>query len=177
MLALGLDMPKDQFTSIMKGGVQVLGPTGSDLSKYNKEGDILTGFHNDLNFLTIHGKSNYPGLFVWLRNGEKVAVKVPDGCLLIQSSKMLEHMTGGYFYAGFHEVVVTADTLKAVEKAKSEGKSLWRISSTMFSTLRYDVIMKPLPRFAAMPESKKYPRILAYKHVEEELKAINLLAE
>jgi len=177
MLALGLDMPRNQFTSLMKGGVQLLAPTGSDLTKYNKPGDVLAGFHYDLNFLTIHGKSNYPGLFVWLRNGEKVPVKIPDGCLLLQSSKMLEWMTGGYFYAGYHEVIVTEDTLKAVEKAKAENKSLWRVSSTMFSTLRYDVLMKPFPRFAAMPEAKNYPPILTYKHVEEELKAINLLVE
>lgn len=177
MLALGLDLPRDQFTSLMKGGVQLLAPTGSDLTKYNQPGDVLAGFHYDLNFLTIHGKSNYPGLFVWLRDGEKVPVKIPDGCLLLQSSKMLEWMTGGYFYAGYHEVIVTEDTLKAVEKAKIEGKSLWRVSSTMFSTLRYDVLMKPLPRFASMPEAKNYPPILTYKHVEEELKAINLLAE
>ena len=38
----------------------------------------------DLNLLTIHGKSKFPGLYVWLRNGRRVRVKVPDGCLLIQ---------------------------------------------------------------------------------------------
>ena len=103
MLALGLDMPRDTFTSQMKGGVQLLAPTGSDLTKYNKKDDVLAGFHYDLNFLTIHGKSNYPGLYVWLRNGEKVPVKIPEGCLLLQSSKMLEYITGGYFYAGYHE--------------------------------------------------------------------------
>lgn len=177
MLALGLDMPKDAFTSQMKGGVQLLAPTGSDLTKYNKKNDILAGFHYDLNFLTIHGKSNYPGLYVWLRNGEKVPVRVPDGCLLLQSSKMLEWMTGGYFYAGYHEVIVSDETLAAAEKAKAEGKSLWRVSSTMFSTLRYDVTMKPMTRFASLPEAKNYPPISTYKYVEEELKAINLLVD
>lgn len=177
MLALGLDMPRDTFTSQMKGGVQLLAPTGSDLTKYNKKDDVLAGFHYDLNFLTIHGKSNYPGLYVWLRNGEKVAVKIPDGCLLLQSSKMLEHITGGYFYAGYHEVIVADETLQAVEKAKEQGKPLWRVSSTMFSTLRYDVTMKPMRRFSQLPEAKNYPPISTYKFVEEELKAINLLVD
>ena len=88
---------------------------------------------------------------------------------------MLEWLTGGYFYAGYHEVIVSDDTLKAIEKAKAEGRPLWRVSSTMFSTLRYDVVMKPFPRFANEPEVKNYPPILTYKHVEEELKAINLI--
>jgi isopenicillin N synthase-like dioxygenase len=177
MIALGLDMHKETFTSQMKGGVQLLAPTGSDLTKYNTKNDILAGFHYDLNFLTIHGKSNYPGLYVWLRDGQKVAVKVPDGCLLLQSSKMLEWVTGGYFYAGFHEVIVSDETLKAVEKAKMEGKPLWRVSSTLFSTLRFDTTMKPLPRFRSLPDVllNQYPPISTYKFVEEELKAINLL--
>jgi isopenicillin N synthase-like dioxygenase len=175
MIALGLDMPRNTFTKLMDGGVQLLAPTGSDLTRYQKKDDVLAGFHYDLNFLTIHGKSNFPGLYVWLRNGEKVPVRVPDGCLLLQSSKMLEWMTGGYFYAGFHEVIVSEDTLKAVAKAKAEGKPLWRVSSTLFNHLRPEVMMEPLPRFRSMPDAKKYPPILTRDHVEEELKAISLL--
>lgn len=63
-----------------------------------------TGFHYDLNFLTIHGKSRFPGLFVWLRNGQRVPVRVPDGCLLVQAGKQMEWLTGGHVQAGMHEV-------------------------------------------------------------------------
>lgn len=45
----------------------------------------------------------------------------------------MEWLTGGEILAGFHEVIVTPETLKAVEKAKAEGRSLWRVSSTLFS--------------------------------------------
>lgn len=176
MLALGLDLPKNTFTSMLQGGPQLLAPTGSDLSKFNKKDDVLAGFHYDLNFITIHGKSNFPGLFVWLRNGEKVPVRVPDGCLLLQSSKMLEWVTGGYFYGGFHEVVVTDEVIAAAKKAKAEGKSLWRVSSTLFTLLRLDVPMRPIPRFRHFAKEGRYPATLAYDYVEEELKAINLLA-
>lgn len=48
------------------------------------KGTILAGFHYDLNFLTIHGKSRFPGLYIWTREGKKTQVVVPDGCLLIQ---------------------------------------------------------------------------------------------
>lgn len=76
MCAVGLGLDKDTFTSRMTGGPHLLAPTGSDLTKYDV-GTSFAGFHYDLNFITIHGKSRYPGLFVWLRNNQKVAVKIP----------------------------------------------------------------------------------------------------
>ena len=30
--------------------------------RYAKKDTIFAGWHTDLNFITIHGKSNYPGL-------------------------------------------------------------------------------------------------------------------
>jgi hypothetical protein len=41
-------------------------------------------YHADLNLLTVHGKSRFPGLHVWLADGRRVAVAVPPGCLLVQ---------------------------------------------------------------------------------------------
>lgn len=95
MLALGFGWQKDELTKRLKGATHLLAPTGSNLARFNKEDDILSGFHYDLNFITIHGKSRYPGLYVWTREGQKMAVKVPEGCLLIQASKQLEWLTGG----------------------------------------------------------------------------------
>lgn len=68
MSAIGLGFHKSFFTDLMKGSEHKLGPSGSDLIK-NNVGAILAGFHYDLNFLTIHGKSRYGGLFAWLRTG------------------------------------------------------------------------------------------------------------
>jgi isopenicillin N synthase-like dioxygenase len=100
-----------------------------------------------LNFITIHGKSKYPGLYIWLRNGEKRPVKIPDGCLLIQAAKQLEYMTGGYFYAGFHEVIVSEGALEKAESAKQNEESTWRVSSTLFSGFNYKHTLAPLPEF------------------------------
>lgn len=64
---------------------------------------------------------------------------------------MFESLTGGYILAGFHEVIYTQGTKDALEKVKQEmaetGKRriLWRISSTLFSHLRYNVDIQPLP--------------------------------
>ncbi len=92
----------------------LLAPTASDLVKYGKKDTILAGFHSDINFLTIHGRSRYPGLNIWARNtGKRIPVKIPEGCnLLVQAGKQLEHITGGLIKAGFHEVVVSEQTLE-----------------------------------------------------------------
>jgi len=173
MLALGLDFEEETFTEKMKLAAHLLAPTGSDLGKYEK-GAIFAGFHYDLNFLTIHGKSRFPGLFVWLKNGTKIPVVVPDGCLLLQAGKQLEILTGGFIKAGFHEVIYSEKTKLAVEKAKAEGKILWRISSTLFSQIRSDVILEPLGRLATEEAKKAYPAIVTQEQVMNELKAINL---
>jgi hypothetical protein len=76
MAAIGLDLERSTFTKLMERGPHKLAPTGSDLEKY-KVGTVFAGFHYDFNFLTIHGKSRYPGLFAWLRNGERFTVSVP----------------------------------------------------------------------------------------------------
>lgn len=67
MAAIGMGIEKDTFTKCLEGGAHLLAPTGSDLQK-NGKGAIFAGFHYDISFLTIHGKSRFPGLYVWLRN-------------------------------------------------------------------------------------------------------------
>ncbi|KAG0457629.1 hypothetical protein HPP92_022786 [Vanilla planifolia] len=100
MAAIGFNLPKDAFTSLMNQGPHLLGPTGSNLHHHGFEGIVFAGYHYDLNFLTIHGRSRFPGLNIWLSNGQKVEVKVPVGCLLIQAGKQLDCFTK-QLYCGF----------------------------------------------------------------------------
>ena len=172
MTAIGFDMPTDAFTSRMLYGPHLLAPTGSDYATYDKEGTVLAGYHYDLNFLTIHGKSRYPGLYIWTRNGRREAVSVPQGCLLIQAGKQLEHLTGGHVLAGFHEVVISKETCSVIEQRKQEGSSLWRVSSTLFGHVQSDQVLQPLPPFDK--KTSDYGPILAGDHVTSELRAIAL---
>jgi isopenicillin N synthase-like dioxygenase len=77
---------------------------GSDLSRHSELNTVFAGFHYDLNMLTIHGRSRYPGLFAWLREGRRFPVRIPQGCLLIQAGAQMEWLTGGAVKAGYHEV-------------------------------------------------------------------------
>lgn len=175
LAALGFGLPADTFSSRMNCGPHLLAPTASDLYRFGAKGTILAGYHYDLNFLTIHGKSRFPGLYVWTRTGVKKTVKIPAGCLLVQAGKQAEYITGGHVLAGFHEVLVTDDTLAAVEKAKAASKSCWRISSTLFSHIASDVLLEPIAHFGADPAIKAaYPPIYTGDHVAAELAAINL---
>jgi len=130
----------------------LLAPTASDLVKYGKKDTILAGFHSDLNCLTIHGRSRYPGLHIWARNsGNRIPVKIPPGNnLLVQAGKQLEHFTGGLIRAGFHEVVVNEQTLATIEKRKVDfpDRPLIRISSTFFWHLASDMLLAPVPELA-----------------------------
>ncbi|EEF49197.1 uncharacterized protein LOC8287550 [Ricinus communis] len=174
MAAIGFGLPKDAFTSLMKQGPHLLAPTGSDLRCYGEEGTVFAGYHYDLNFLTIHGRSRFPGLNIWLRNGQKVEVKVPLGCLLIQTGKQIEWLTAGDCIAGMHEVVVTKRTTDAIKLASEQNLSLWRVSSTLFAHIASDAVLQPLGHFAESPLASKYPPICAGEFVEQELAVINL---
>ncbi|KAG9304521.1 hypothetical protein G9A89_020085 [Geosiphon pyriformis] len=177
MTSIGFGMAADTLTDLIKYGPHLLAPTASDLEKFGKNGTVLAGFHYDLNFLTIHGKSRFPGLNIWSHNGnEKVAVRVPDGHLLVQAGKQLEWLTGGQVKAGYHEVVVTEDTVKAIEKAKITRplRPLWRISSTFFLHIASDKILKPLPPF--QDNFQQYPPIMTGDQVKRELGLIELMS-
>lgn len=174
MASLGMDFPRDYFNDLLDGGQHLLAPTGSDLKRH-KEGTVFAGYHYDFNFLTIHGKSRYPGLYIWLRNNTKIPVIVPDDTLLLQSGKQFEMLTGGYIQCGFHEVVYTDKTTqKYKENLKQKGEDQWRVSSTLFSHIRHDVLLNPRGQFYTEEAQKAYNPITSYELLEEELKAINL---
>jgi len=64
LAAIGFGLPRDAFSSRMARGPHLLAPTASDFSRFGGEGTVLAGYHYDLNFITAHGRSRYPGLFV-----------------------------------------------------------------------------------------------------------------
>ncbi|KAI8463964.1 MAG: hypothetical protein J3K34DRAFT_442084 [Monoraphidium minutum] len=173
--AVGFGLAPDAITSLMAEGPHLLAPTGSDLGRHRQQGAVLAGFHYDLNLLTIHGRSRFPGLFVWLRDGRRVQVRVPPGCLLLQAGRQLEWLTGGHVKAGWHEVVVTPQTLAAAAAAAAAGRSLWRVSSTVFAHVASARPLRPLGRFAeAAGAAEAYPPTLAGVQVQQELEAISL---
>uniref|UniRef100_A0A2N9GV49 Non-haem dioxygenase N-terminal domain-containing protein n=1 Tax=Fagus sylvatica TaxID=28930 RepID=A0A2N9GV49_FAGSY len=88
--------------------------------------------------------------------------------------KQIEWLTAGECIAGMHEVVVTNRTIEAIKLATEQNRSLWRVSSTLFSHVASDAVLKPLGHFAESPLASKYPSMCAGEFVEQELAVINL---
>ena len=205
MAAIGFGLDRAAFKDRMTCGPHLLAPTGSDLKHLAdtdaaSEGDgadaeasapkkprllgqpvglntVLAGFHYDLNFLTIHGKSRFPGLKVWTRDGHAVAPKIPPGHLFLQAGKQFEYLTGGHVLAGFHEVIAHKQCAIAAREAKKNNKSTWRVSSTCFAHIASDVTLEPIGKFASDDLKAKYPPIKTGDQVQEELIAISLGAK
>eukprot|EP00892_Ulva_mutabilis_P010096 jgi/Ulvmu1/7459/UM037_0002.1 len=172
LLAVAYDLPEDTFTSRMTDGDHLLAPTGSDLGKHRELGTVYAGYHHDLNWLTAHGKSRYPGLHIWLRDGQRMRVKVPEGCLLLQAGRQMAYLTGGDIVEGMHEVVCTEDTLRAIEQRESTGRPLWRVSSTVFSHLAPNVMLTPL--CGCTDNAAEYTPMQVSDYVASELRQIAL---
>ncbi|GMF54865.1 unnamed protein product [Phytophthora fragariaefolia] len=153
IVALGLGLEKSALVDRIKNGPHLLAPTGSNFNVFNQLDDVLAAYHYD---------------------GTRTAVKIPDGCLLFQAGKQMEYLTGGYVQAGFHEVVVADTTIETIAERKNAGKSLWRVSSTLFSHTASDKTLEPLGHFATPEALAKYPPILAGNQVLAELAQIEL---
>ncbi|KAI2470779.1 Clavaminate synthase-like protein [Annulohypoxylon bovei var. microspora] len=201
MAAVGMGLPAETFADAGRYGPHLLAPTASDLQKYGAKDTILAGFHTDLNFLTIHGRSRYAGLHVWARNtGRRIAVAIPRAppgrsgtYLLVQAGKQLEHLTGGLVKAGYHEVVVNDATLRSVAARRRDfpDRPLVRISSTFFWHLGSDYDLAPIPALADQARAVRaanfdlgrdegdevaYEPMKVGQQVQNELKHIALLA-
>jgi len=164
MIEIGLNLPPGTFREAGQCGPHVLAPSSADLVKYGQKGTILTRFHTDIDFLTIHGRSRYPSLDIWPRNtGQRIGVEIPPGNnFFVQAGKQLEHITGGLIKAVFHEVVVNERTLAAIERRKVEfpDRPLIRVSSSFFWNLSPDYDLVPI---AALKEKAD---ILRAKNLE-----------
>ena len=86
--------------------------------------------------------------------------------------------------AGYHEVIYTESTREVVDKKLEENKNganniLWRISSTLFGHLRYNVDLTPMEELKHLHNEEnmkagKYKTMTAHDKLMEELNAINL---
>lgn len=76
--------------------------------------------------------------------------------------------------AGFHEVIVTPGTTAAITRQRSAHKSLWRVSSTLFSHIQSDQELGPLGHFSTPQNLEKYTPLLTGDMVRRELQAISL---
>lgn len=178
MVEIGLRLPEGAIRELMQNGPHLVAPTGVDLALFRNARYAWAGVHDDLNFLTGHGKSNFPGLYVWTKDGERISVVVPDGCILVQAGQQLEYLTAGEILCGLHEVVPPHDPgiIDAfLKKCRLGGLPGVRTTTTGFWHLAVRSTMQPVGHLASLPGAEKYPPILAGEYVLNELRRIGLL--
>jgi hypothetical protein len=73
-----------------------------------------------------------------------------------------------------HEVIYSDATKASAAKAREEGRSLWRVSSTVFGHIASDAVLEPLGRFRTEENLKKYPKCFTGDQVQAELDTIKL---
>jgi isopenicillin N synthase-like dioxygenase len=158
-------------------GPHVFAPTGVNLFYRGATGTILAGFHDDISFMTAHGMSNFPGLHIWTRDGRRIPVLVPDGCLLMQAGQQFQHVTGGRVLSGHHEVVVTEDMRPRIKDELAQGKIPWRVSTTLFVHVRPEETLQPLGKFATEEALAAYQPVEAGQQVRDEPARIDLATQ
>ncbi len=173
VVATGLKLEHDCLSRRLDRAPHILGPTGSDFTNLLL-GKVLAGLHYDFNCITVHGSTEIRALVCWTRTGQPFLVEVPDGCLLAQAGKSLEWLTGGFFYAGMHEVLVTPESLQDVNTIVTRGERPIRTSSNEFVHFATRYVMRPLGRFATSSAMKKYPPIFGGDYESVELARIGL---
>jgi hypothetical protein len=75
---------------------------------------------------------------------------------------------------GCLQVVCTEATMAAMDEARRKGRSLWRVSSTVFAHIASDEELAPLGHFRLNQGSEAYPPIFAGEQVARELERIGL---
>ena len=71
-------------------------------------------------------------------------------------------------------MVINKATVDKISAREAEGKSLWRVSSTLFGHIQSDQILEPLPPFDTAAAKKAYPSMYTGEQVAAELANINL---
>ena len=73
-------------------------------------------------------------------------------------------------------MVISEATAKTTAARKADGKSLWRVSSTLFGHCASDRVLQPLGHFATddPASAAAYPPVDVGQQVQDELNAIAL---
>ncbi len=156
LIALGLGLPPDHFTSVL--GAEPMSLTKLIHYPPTPEGGAGVNAHHDAGFLTVLAPGVTPGLEVAFPGRGWVTVPTIEGGLVINLGENLQAMTGNYLVATPHRVITAAE----------------RFSAGYFHGPSLDVSLAPLgldPRFAAAVDASQYHRSAGFMARKEETEA------
>ena len=156
MLALGLGLERDYFTKLMNNGHHKVAPTFASYLDDRVPGTIQAALHQDIDVFAIHAQGTHSGLFVYTETGERLEVRVPEGCFLVQAGRQLYlkmrsmqrsgEITKKPIQPGWHEVVVTPDAVEKARPALEEIERILRLPSSQLTDAEKLARIRPLYR-------------------------------
>ncbi|MCB0996305.1 MAG: isopenicillin N synthase family oxygenase [Acidimicrobiales bacterium] len=118
--------------------------------------------HGDINLVTALPRATAPGLQV-KTDGGWIDAAPPDGCAIINTGIMLEHLTNGVIPTGIHRVVAAPDDARD------------RLSVVQFAHPTPWTVLTPVPSCISAEHPQRFSAVLAADRLDEVLWQINLV--
>ena len=160
-----LGLAPDWFDSAVKDGNSVLRllhypPVAADAP------EVRAGAHEDINLITLLLGAEEAGLELLDRDGKWLAVKPPEGAMVINVGDMLQRLTNHVLPSTTHRVV----------NPPAERRGHSRYSMPFFLHPAPDFLIKTLPGCVSAENPNRYPEpITAHDYLHERLVEIGLI--
>ena len=163
-IALHLRLAEDYFVPTVKDGNSVMRllhypPLPDDAP----EGAVRAAAHGDINTITLLLGAEEAGLELLTKQGDWLAVDVPEGALVVNVGDMLDRLTNSHLRSTTHRVVNPA----------GDAARRSRYSMPFFLHFRPDFLIDPLPAFVNEGDSPP-PPITAHDYLQQRLREIGL---
>ncbi|WP_010543108.1 isopenicillin N synthase family dioxygenase [Sphingomonas elodea] len=160
-----LGLAPDWFDTAVKDGNSVLRllhypPVAADAP------EVRAGAHEDINLITLLLGAEEAGLELLDRDGKWLAVKPPEGAMVINVGDMLQRLTNHVLPSTTHRVV----------NPPAERRGHSRYSMPFFLHPAPDFLIKTLPGCISAEKPNRYPEpITAHDYLHERLVEIGLI--
>ncbi len=160
-----LGLAPDWFDSAVKDGNSVLRllhypPVAADAP------EVRAGAHEDINLITLLLGAEEAGLELLDRDGKWLAVKPPEGAMVINVGDMLQRLTNHVLPSTTHRVV----------NPPAERRGHSRYSMPFFLHPAPDFLIETLPGCVSAENPNRYPEpITAHDYLHERLVEIGLI--
>lgn len=131
------------------------------MSEAPKDGRVWAAPHGDINLITALPRATARGLQMQTADGW-IDAEPPEGCAILNTGMMLEHISNGQLPAGIHRVVADPEQVGA------------RIAVVQFCHPTPTTILAPLASCISPAHPEAYPAVSAADRLDEVLWEINL---
>jgi isopenicillin N synthase-like dioxygenase len=162
-IARYLGLAPDWFDHAVKDGNSILRLLHYPPIPMDAEG-VRAGAHEDINLITLLLGAEEAGLELLDRDGKWLAIKPPEGALVVNVGDMLQRLTNHVLPSTTHRVV----------NPPPERRGHSRYSMPFFLHPAPDFIIKALPQCVTAENPEREPPISSHDYLAERLREIGL---